>query len=96
MWMQQHARGAGAIFRGQVIYPMVPGMATLVIYRDDSLDIVEWSDDIPLNMVKDARQLRHLMVKDGAVVQQILKNGKLTDSEIGLGDSSSTTAAEAP
>jgi hypothetical protein len=85
MWMQQHAKGAGAIFRGQVVYPMVPGMATLVVYRDDSVDIVEWSDDIPLNMVKDARQLRHLMVKDGAVVQQILKNGKLADSEIGLG-----------
>jgi hypothetical protein len=85
MWMQQHAKGAGAIFRGQVVYPMVPGMATLVVYRDDSVDIVEWSEEIPLNMVKDARQLRHLMVKDGAVVQQILKNGKLADSEIGLG-----------
>jgi hypothetical protein len=85
MWMQQHAKGAGAIFRGQVVYPMVPGMATLVIYRDDSVDIVEWSDDVPLNMVKDARQLRHLMVKDGAVVQHILKNGKPADSEIGLG-----------
>jgi hypothetical protein len=85
MWMQQHARGAGAIFRGQVIYPMVPGMATLVVYQDDSLDILEWSDDIPLSLVKDARQLRHLMVKNGAVVEKVLKNGKLDDSEIGLG-----------
>jgi hypothetical protein len=85
MWMQQHARGGGAIFRGQVIYPMVPEMATLVIYQDDSLDIIEWTDDIPLSLVKDARQLRHLMVKDGAVVEQVVKNGKITDSEIGLG-----------
>ncbi|MBI5570773.1 MAG: phosphodiester glycosidase family protein [Desulfomonile tiedjei] len=85
MWMQQHSRGAGAIFRGQVIYPMVPGMATMVIYQDDSVDIVEWSKDIPLNLVKDARQLRHLIVKNGAVVEQIVKNGKVTDAEIGLG-----------
>jgi hypothetical protein len=85
MWMEQHSRGAGAIFRGQVIYPMVPGMATLVIYRDNSVDIVDWSDDIPLDMVEDARQLRYLIVKDGAVVRQVVEHGKLTDSEIGLG-----------
>lgn len=85
MWMQQHARGAGAIFRGQVIYPMVPGMATLVIYRDDSMDIVEWTDEIPLSLVRDARQLRHLIVKDGMVVEKIVKNGKITDAEVGLG-----------
>jgi hypothetical protein len=85
MWMQQHARGAGAIFRGQVVYPMVPGMATLVIYTDDSVDILEWTDEIPLSMVKDARQLRHLIVKDGGVVEQVVKHGKLEDGEIGLG-----------
>jgi hypothetical protein len=85
MWMQQHARGAGAIFRGQVIYPMVAGMATLVVYHDDSVDILEWSDEIPLNLVKDARQLRHLMVKNGLVVDKVLKNGKLEEAEIGLG-----------
>ncbi len=85
MWMQQHARGAGAIFRGRTVYPMVPGMATMVTYLDDSVDILEWSDDIPLQLVKDARQLRHLIVKDGAVVENILRNGKLADSEIGLG-----------
>ena len=85
MWMQQHARGAGAIFRGQVVYPMVQGMATLVIYQDDSVDIVEWTNDIPVNLVKDARQLRHLIVKDGAVVESIVKNGKVADAEIGLG-----------
>jgi hypothetical protein len=85
MWMQQHARGAGAIFRGQVVYPMVPGMATMVVYKDDSVDVLEWSNDIPLSLVRDARQLRHLIVKDGKVVEEIFKNGKPTDSEIGLG-----------
>jgi len=85
MWMQQHARGAGAIFRGQVIYPMVPEMATMVVYRDDSVDVLEWTSDIPLSLVKDARQLRHLIVKDGKVVEQVAKHGKLNDSEIGLG-----------
>jgi hypothetical protein len=85
LWMQQHARGAGAIFRGRVVYPMVPGMATLVIYRDDSVDIVEWSDDIPAHLVKDARQLRYLLIKDGAVVENVVRNGKIVDSELGLG-----------
>ncbi|MDD3471468.1 MAG: hypothetical protein PHS86_01670 [Syntrophaceae bacterium] len=85
MWMQQHARGAGAIFRGQVVYPMVPGMATLVVYKDDSVDVLEWTNEIPLSLVRDARQLRHLIVKDGKVVEEIFKNGKATDSEIGLG-----------
>jgi hypothetical protein len=85
MWMQQHARGAGAIFRGQVVYPMVNGMATLVIYQDDSVDILEWSNEIPVSMVKDARQLRHLIVKDGMVVEKVAKQGRVEDAEIGLG-----------
>jgi len=85
MWMQQHARGAGAIFRGQVVYPMVKGMATLVVYRDDSVDVLEWTDEIPLSLVRDARQLRHLIVKDGAVVEEVVKHGKIEQAEIGLG-----------
>jgi len=85
MWMQQHARGAGAIFRGQQVYPMVEGMATLVVYRDESVDIIEWSDDIPKSLVSDARQLQHLIVKDGKVVDRVVKHGKIADSEIGLG-----------
>ena len=35
--------------------------------------------------VRDARQLRHLIVKDGMVVEKIVKNGKITDAEVGLG-----------
>lgn len=85
MWMQRHARGAGAIFRGREVYPMVAGMATLIIYRDDSVDIREWSDDIPRRLVKDARQLRHLIVKNGLVVEKVAKYNKIVDAEIGLG-----------
>ncbi|MFC1833282.1 hypothetical protein ACFL2Q_00940 [Thermodesulfobacteriota bacterium] len=85
MWMQQHARGAGAIFRGQMVYPMVEGMATLVVYEDNSVDILEWNESIPRHLVTDARQLRHLIVRDGRVVDQIAKRGKMSDSEIGLG-----------
>ena len=86
MWMQQHSKGAGAICRGKVIYPMVPGMATLVVYQDDSVDVLEWSNDIPLSCVRDARQLSYLILKEGKVVDKVLKNGKVIDSEIGMGD----------
>ncbi|MCA1960880.1 MAG: hypothetical protein LDL33_08785 [Desulfomonile sp.] len=85
MWMQRHAKGAGAIFRGKVLYPMVDGMATLIVYKDGSVDIREWGPDIPINMVRDARQLRHLIVKDGMVVRHVLRKGRLEDAEIGLG-----------
>jgi hypothetical protein len=85
MWMQRHSRGAGAVFRGKVMYPMVDGMATLVVYNDGSADIREWNADIPVHMVRDARQLRHLIVKNGMVVQNVERNGRLEDSEIGLG-----------
>ena len=86
MWMQRHSKGAGAICRGKVIYPMVPGMATLVVYQDDSVDVLEWTNEIPLSYVKDARQLSYLILKNGKVVNEVLKNGKFTDSEIGMGE----------
>jgi len=85
MWMQRHSRGAGAIFRGKVVYPMVDGMATFIIYKDGSIDIREWSPEIPTRLIQDARQLRHLIVKNGMVVQSIVRKGRLEDSEIGLG-----------
>jgi hypothetical protein len=85
MWMQRHSRGAGAIFRGKVLYPMVNGMATLIVYRDGSVDIQEWNSDIPVHLVRDARQLRHMIVKNGMVVQSVVRNGRLEDAEIGLG-----------
>ncbi len=85
MWQQRHSNGAGAIFRGKVLYPMVDGMATLIVYRDGSVGIQEWSSDIPIELVRDARQLRHLIVKNGVVVQAINRKGRLEDAEIGLG-----------
>ena len=85
MWMQRHSKGAGAIFRGKVIYPMMDGMATLITYRDGSVDVREWSSDIPISQVSDARQLLHLIVKDGMVVQSVLRGKQSVDSEIGLG-----------
>jgi hypothetical protein len=85
MWMQRHSKGAGAIFRGKVMYPMIDGMATLITYVDGSADIQEWSSDIPIHLVRDARQLRYLIVKNGMLVQKIARNNKEEDSEIGLG-----------
>ncbi len=85
MWMQRHSNGAGAIFRGKVVYPMVNGMATLIVYKDGSVDVREWSSEIPIGLVRDARQLRHLIVKDGMVVQSVVRNGRKEDAEIGLG-----------
>jgi hypothetical protein len=85
MWMQRHSKGAGAIFRGKVLYPMINGMASLIVYKDGSIDVREWTPDIPTELVQDARQLRHLIVKDGRVVQAVLRKGRLEDSEIGLG-----------
>jgi hypothetical protein len=85
MWQQRHSNGAGAIFRGKVLYSMVDGMATLIVYRDGSVDIQEWSSDIPKELVRDARQLRHLIVKNGVVIQAVNRKGRLEDAEIGLG-----------
>ena len=80
-----HSKGAGAIFRGKELYPMVNGMATLILYKDGSVDVREWSPDIPRHLVADARQLLHLIVKDGMVVQTVQKGKRTEDAEIGLG-----------
>ena len=85
LWKHKHSMGGGVIFRGDVLQPLSPGMATLVVYRDDSVDVLEWNEGIPLSIVRDARQLRHLIVKDGKVVESITQRGKNVDSEIGLG-----------
>jgi hypothetical protein len=85
MWKQKHSRGAGAIYRGNLVSEMSPGMATLVIYKDNSVDIVEWDEDQDISKILDARQLRHLIVKDGQVVKTIRKGGVRQDAEIGLG-----------
>lgn len=85
LWKQKHSGEGGAVFRGKVLKPLTPGVATIVSYNDDSVDILEWNDGIPTSMIRDARQLRHLIVKDGKVVDSVIKAGKRADSEIGLG-----------
>jgi hypothetical protein len=85
LWKQKHAGEAGGICRGELIRPLFPGMATLVTYKDGSVDIIEWSKGIPLHLIRDAKQLRHLIVKDGRVVDYVIKGGERADSEIGLG-----------
>ena len=85
LWKQKHSGEGGAVFRGNVLKPLSPGVATIVVYKDDSVDVLEWNDGIPMSMVRDARQLRHLIVKDGKVVDSVIKGGKKADSEIGLG-----------
>jgi hypothetical protein len=85
MWKQRHSGEAGTIFRGEVVKHMAPGVASLVIYKDGSVDILEWNEGIPTALIRDAKQLRHLIVKDGKVVTSVIAGGKPSDSEIGLG-----------
>jgi hypothetical protein len=85
LWKRRHSHGAGAIFNGNILEKLAPGMATVVVYKDYSVDILEWDDSIPTSIVLDARQLKHLIVKDGKVINSIIANGHRKDSEIGLG-----------
>lgn len=85
LWKLRHSGNAGSVHQGMVIRDLVPGVATLVVYKDGSVDILEWSTTIPVSLVSDAKQLRHLIVKDGKVVHSIIQGGREADSEIGLG-----------
>ena len=85
LWKQKHSGEAGNIFRGNVLKRLFPGMATLAVYKDGSVDVLEWNEGIPTSLISDARQLKHLIVKDGKVVDSIVKGGQRADSEIGLG-----------
>jgi len=85
MWMQRHSRDAGAVFRGRVLYPMTNGKATLIVYKNGRVDIREWNSRMSVRKIQDARQLRHLIVKDGMIVRTIRRRGRLEDAEIGLG-----------
>ncbi|MCX5861052.1 MAG: hypothetical protein NTW27_02865 [Deltaproteobacteria bacterium] len=85
LWKQRHSGDAGTIVSGKVIRDLYPGMATLATYKDGSVDVLEWSNGVPTSMVTDAKQLRHLIVRDGKVVDWIISGGRQTDSEIGLG-----------
>jgi len=85
LWQTKHAGKGGIILDGQVLKKMEPGVAAIVVYKDDSVDVLEWSDEIPLSQVRDARQLMHLIVKEGKVITSMQKNGTLVSAEIGLG-----------
>lgn len=85
LWQTKHAGKGGIIHRGTVLKKMEPGVATIVRYKNESIDIIEWSDAIDAADVGDARQLKHLIVKDGKVVSVMTKRGKKVSAEIGLG-----------
>jgi hypothetical protein len=85
LWKLAHSGGGGVVFRGNAVKKLVPGMATLVVYKDDTVDVLEWDETIPLSRVSDARQLKHLIVKDGRIVHTVAKGGRSTDAEIGMG-----------
>jgi len=85
LWKQKHSGDAGTIVSGKVIKDLYPGMATLAIYKDGSVDILEWNTGVPTSVVRDAKQLRHLIVRDGRVVDSVISGGQPSDSEIGLG-----------
>jgi len=81
----QARRQRRIILQGEILKPMEKGIATVIFYKNGSVDIAEWSDEIPVSEVKDARQLLHLIVKDGQVMTSIVRGGVLMSAEIGLG-----------
>ena len=85
LWITKHAGRGGIILQGEVLKPMEKGVATVIFYKNGSVDIAEWSDQIPVSEVQDARQLLHLIVKDGQVITSIVRRGVLMSAEIGLG-----------
>lgn len=85
LWPTRHSGPGGTILAGEVLKEMALGVATLVFYKNESVDIVEWNDQIPVSEVRDARQLQHLIAKDGKIVTTVVKRGRIMSGEIGLG-----------
>ena len=85
LWPTRHSGPGGIILGGEVLKEMAPGVATIVFYKNESVDIVEWNDQIPVSEVQDARQLQHLIAKDGKIVTSLVKRGRILSAEIGLG-----------
>jgi hypothetical protein len=85
LWQSRHAGRGGIIYRGKVLKKMAKGVAAIVLLKNGTVDIVEWNDQIPVSEIQDARQLKHLILKDGKIVTSIMKRGKTVHSEIGLG-----------
>jgi|SRR5271157_4905506 len=85
LWPTRHSGPSGIILGGEVLKEMAPGVATIVFYKNESVDIVEWNDQIPVSEVRDARQLQHLIAKDGKIVTSLVRRGRILSAEIGLG-----------
>jgi hypothetical protein len=85
LWPTRHSGPSGVIFRGEVLKEMAPGVATIVIYKNGTVDVVEWNDKIPAEDVQDARQLQHLIAKDGKIITTLKRGGRTLSAEIGLG-----------
>jgi hypothetical protein len=85
LWPTRHSGLGGVIFRGEVLKDMARGIATIVIYKNGTVDIVEWNDQIPVTEVQDARQLQHLIAKDGKIVTTLVRGSRILSAEIGLG-----------
>jgi len=85
LWPSKHSGPGGIILGGNVLKEMAPGVATIVFYKNESVDIVEWNDQIPISEVRDARQLLHLIAKDGKIVTSFVRRGRILSAEIGLG-----------
>jgi len=85
LWITKHAGRGGIILQGEILKPMEKGVATVIFYKNGSVDIAEWSDQIPVSEVQDARQLLHLIVKDGQIITSLVRRGALISAEIGIG-----------
>jgi hypothetical protein len=85
LWPSRHSGPGGIILGGEIVKEMSPGVATIVFYKNESVDIVEWNDKIPISEVRDARQLLHLIAKEGKIVTSFVRRGRILSAEIGLG-----------
>ncbi len=85
LWQTRHAGRGGIICRGKILKKPADGVASIVLFKDGMVDILDWNDNIPLSQVRDARQLKHLIVRRGKVVTSIMKRGREVHAEIGLG-----------
>ncbi len=85
LWKVRHSGGGGIILGGKELKRLKPGLATLVVNENGSVDILEWNENIPISQISDARQLKHLIVSEAKIIESITRGGKRVDSEIGLG-----------
>jgi hypothetical protein len=85
LWQTRHAGRGGIVCRGKILKKPAKGVASIVLFKDGTVDILEWNDNVPVSQVRDARQLKHLIAKGGKVVTSIMKRGREVHAEIGLG-----------